>query len=371
MIFVLLLSTLSAAVFAQTISFISVPNNYTAGSIQLSAPFTNAITATSDPDVIYASVGSYGFNKVVKVQISTGTCTDVTDAVFGSIGGMTVLSTGELIIIENSDNVVTTTPGECILLAKDLNSDGDFMDSGEIDKLIDPILAEASWGGFSGAQARTVPSGNPGNIPSGSLAFMDSDALNKGDLFVVTNPTTSSLAAYYPPSSSFFRGFDYNGGFDFASDGVIYLGATTDDFHGTIFALKNLNGNNKIDNLEYNDVVSTYSLMYTSVSDVIIDNSDNVYFTAMSAPNPLIKTFPVLPDPLTSEAAFTDFASFNAGWISAIALNSKSLSFKPDTNTAHATMIIGGTTTSWLSATNLLTLTPRDISSVNDWNLFE
>lgn len=357
--------------FSQTISWGSIPAGYEAGSIDLGEPFKDSLTPTNDPNYIYVSVGKYYENKIKKVNLSNGVSIDVTDAVFGSIGGMTTLPTGELIIVDNDDNTTSPIPGECVLIAKDLNSDGDFKDDNEINKLIDPILVETLWGGFSGAQARTAPSGNPANIPSGSLLFQDADGSGKGDLFVVTNPTSSTSAAFRPTGASFFRGFDYNGGFDFDSNGVIYSGSTTSDFHGTVFALKNLNNDEDIDAGESNDIVTTSSLFYSGVCDLVVDKEDDVLFAAATYPIPSILTFKSSLNPLNESISPTTFASINANWISAIHLNTKEKSFEPNTGADGAILIVSGYAAGWLSAKNILTLKPKDISEVKDWNLYK
>ncbi len=366
----LLILLLPGFAYPQTISWLSIPDGYIGASIDLSEPFTFSIAPSNDPDVIYVSVGKYFANKIIKVNLTTEENIDVTEAVFGSIGGMTTLPNGDLIIIDNDENSSSTLPGECIIIAKDLNNDGDFKDPGEINKLLDPILVESLWGGFTGSQARTVPAGNPSGIPSGSVMFQDADSLNNGDLFVVTNPTTNTIASYRPLNSSYFNGFDYNGGFDFDSKGMIYSGTTTNEFHGTVYALSNINMNEKIDAGEFNDIVTTGSLFYSGVTDLVIDKEDDILFTANTYPNPAILTFRSPADPLNIQINPSVFAAISANWISAIRINSKTLDFEPDISNG-AVIIISGYAVGWQSAKNILILKPKDISSVDNWNLFK
>ena len=363
-VFVFSLTAFSQA--PATISWHSIPPGYTGDSILLGAPFSGAITSSpNNPDILYVSVGTFRKNKIVKVNLTTKDVFEVTGDVFGSIGGMAVLPTEDLIIIDNDDNTTNPLPGECVLIAKDLNSDGDFKDTNEIVKLIDPILIES--GTFTGAQARVVPSGGVQGIPGGSLMYQDADGSNFGDLFVVINPTSSITAQFRPSSGSFFRGFDYNGGFDFTSSGIIYSASTTSAFHGIIYALNNLNGNERIDAGEWNDAVSTTTLAWTGVSDLIIDGEDDVFFTSSTFPYPSIMTFHSLADPLNQRATPTIFASADSAWLSAICINTKSRSFEPNEGPSGATLIVSGYTNLWASAMNLLTLTPSPVSRVDNW----
>ncbi len=357
-----------ATASAQTISFVEVPPGYEAGSIDLGDGFTGALAADpANPDIIYASVGYYQHNYVVKVDLSDSSVTTVASGWFGSIGGLAIPAPHQLIIVDNDDYTTNAIPGETFLICTDKNTDGDFDDPGEIEELISPILVD--WTSFTGAQARIAPSGDPSNIPSGSLLFQNADGGTKADLFVVTDPTSNTTAAYRPSGAAYFTGFDYNGGFDSDSAGRIFMGAGNSSWTGEVFALVNTNGDEDIDAGESNDVVTSTSLP-GSITDIIIDKEDDVFVVTNPWGGYQIQTFDIPADPLTQHATLTDFAKTDAGWMSAVIINSKSLPFEPNLLGGGATMLMGGMTATYASATNLLTLTPHDITRIGDWELY-
>jgi hypothetical protein len=354
---------------AETVSFTAVSSGYEGGSITLPEGFAGALAADpSNDQVVYASVGAFQDNKIVRINLGTGAVDYVANGPFGSIGGIAALSPTQLVLMENDHSPGSPLPGETILLATDCNpQDGDFDDPGEIVELLAPILVDSLFG-FTGAQARIAPAGNPSGIPSGSLLFQNADGSGLGDLFVVTEPTSPATAQYRPSGAHYFGGFDYNGGFDFDSPGRIFMGAVDGaTFSGEVFALVNSNADEDIDAGEYNDVVTTTSLP-AGIADLAIAADD----TAFCLTNPFlagsrIVQFSAPENPLTQEAVIQNFATTDAGYLMAIMFNSKCKQFEPFGGSNGAVLIVGGYTTTWAQATNLLTLKPAAPSAARLW----
>jgi len=365
----------TALAAAQTISWTFAPPGYKAREIDLGPAlgpgegFTGALAVDpADPDIVYASTGYWQHNSVVRIDLSGPTVTKAASGYFGSIGGLAVPGPNQLVVIDNDDYTTNSIPGETILILTDWNTDGDFDDGGEIEDLIAPILVDAAMGGFSGAHARIAPSGDPSNIPSGSLMFQSADGNSKADLFCVTDPTSNTTASYRPAGSNYFTGFDYNGGFDFDSQGRIFMGAANAFWTGEVIALVNSNLDEDIDSGEWNDVVISSSL-YGGISDLAIDGEDDAFVITNPWGGFQIQCFDVPADPLNQKAFLDNFANTDSPWLTSIILTSRTAPFEPD-NAPGAVMVVGGYAPGYFNATNLLTLTPNDGSGVRDWNLY-
>ena len=365
---------LSLSVYSQTISWTSVPTGYKPGSIDLSPVlgpgegFTGALAVDpANPHVVYAGVGYWQHQSVVRINISSSSVQKVASGFFGSIGGLAVPGSGQLIILDNDDYTTSSIPGETLLIATDKNTDGDFDDPGEIEELLSPILVDGIFG-FTGAQARIAPSGNPSGIPSGSLVFQNADGGLNADLSVVTNPTSSSTAAYRPPGGAYFGGFDYNGGFDFDSTGRIFMGAANSSWTGEVFALVNTNGDQDIDEGEYHDLVSS-STLTGSISDLAIDGEDDVFILTNPWGGYQVQTFDIPADPLSDHALPLAFADTDSPFLTALLVTDKGLGFEGGEN-GGAVMIVGGYASGWANAINLLTLTPSEESGIRDWEVY-
>ncbi len=342
----------TATGFSQTLNFTSVPDGYTAGSIDLPRPFAGALAADpTDPNVIYAAVGFYLDMAVARVNLTDGSATLIAHGPFASIGGIAVLSPTRIVVTDNGA-VAGGPPDETILLLKDYNPrNGEFDDSGEVVELIHPILT--SGGNFSGSQARIAPRRNFSKIPGGAVVVQTADGDGNAELLVVQQPLRRP--SFRPSGGAFFGGFDYNGGFDFDSFGRIFMGTVEGTyFTGQVIALVNTNGDGVIGPGESHTVVSWENGM----SDLIIDGSDNVFFTGYDPYfTAAVRTFPVPVNPLTDTASPENFALTDAGYLSALILNSKALPFDPNSGPG-ATMALSGYTGFFEQATNLLTLTP-------------
>jgi len=364
----MLVCILASMAAGQTISFTNVPSGYEKGSIDLGMGFTGALAVDpSNPNLVYASVGFWQQNQVVRIDLSDQSVRTVASGLFGSVGGLAIPGPNQLAIVDNDDYAPNPIPGETILLCTDMNTDGDFDDPGEIEELIAPILVGSS--SFTGGQARIAPAGNPSGIPSGSVLFQDADGGGKGDLFVVTNPRSPGTAAFRPSGDAYYSGFDYNGGFDFDSQGRIFMGTTNSSFSGEVLALVNLDHDERIDPDEWNDVVTSASL-YGGISDLAIDAENDVFVATNPWDGYQVQRFDIPSDPLHEACALSDFADTNSPWLTSVLLNGRALPFEPGVADG-AIMILGGYAPGWANATNLLTLKPKHTTGVKSWDLYE
>jgi hypothetical protein len=347
------------SVCAQELKFTSIPPGYIPGSIPLSSNFAGGMGIDPVNDKhLFVSVGAYLNNRIAKVNLSTASVTLVAEGPFGNIAGIVVISATQLVLIDNAA-AEGGPPDKTILLATDQNQDGDFNDTEEIKELMAPILTGLF--GWSGAQARLVPPGNPFGLSSGSLIVQTADGGKTGELLVIADPL--GTPSYRPEGGSFFNGFDYNGGFDFDSQGHLLVGsATVVDptmfvISGKVFGLVNKNQNEVIEEDEWNTIVDTNQLP-AGISDLIIDREDQVYCTSGGK----VFTFPAPSDPLIQGATVTEFANTNSFFLSGIMLNTKQHPFEPFSGPHGAILVIGG----GFGEKNLLTLTPSPSADLND-----
>lgn len=358
---------LAASAPAQTLTFTSIAPGYAPGSIALPAGFGGALgTLASESDTLYVSIGSYGNMKLARVDLATGLAAVVADGPFGSLAGIAPLTSTAVALIDNS-SASGGPPDQTILLARDNNpADGDFNDPGEITELIAPILTGAF--GFTGAQARRVPPSASAALPLGSLVVQTADGGAAGELLAIVDPLSAS-PGFTPAGGSWFSGFDYNGGFDFDSRGVVWMGSVDSaSFAGTVTALVNLNFDSRIDPGEFHDVVAGENGM----ADLSIDAEDDVFF---SAPNASFaasaRTFRAPASPLGAAATPVDFAATNASYLSALLVTSKNRPFEPFGGAGGAVLVLGGFAPDFSSAVNLLTLTPGiGNNGAHDWELY-
>jgi hypothetical protein len=358
----LLFSCLVFASHGQTLNFTSIPDGYIDGSISLPRAFTGALGVDpTDDQIVYASVGSFQDVNLARVNLTSGTSAVVADGPFGNIGGIAVLSATQVAVIDNS-GAVGGPSDQTLLLASDLNGDGDFNDGGEIAELIPPILTGLF--GWTGTQARVAPAGNPSSIPSGSVIVQSADGSGGSELLVVQNPL--STPSYRPAGAAYFSGFDYNGGFDFDSQGRIMMGTVTGSFNGNVIALVNSNADQDIDPGESNLLISGAQLPF-GIADLVLDGEDDG-FCATSGD---VKTFKVPANPLIDSATPSAFAATDSPFLTAVLINSKERRFEPNSgNSIGATLLIGGFAAGFVPADNLLTLVPSTTSGVEHWELY-
>ena len=342
---------------AVELEFISSPGGYETGSIALPKPFAGAMGAVPGNDnLIYAVIGSWPDYHLALINLTDKTVQIVCDGPFGYVGGIAPISETQVVIVDNGLDK--------IFLATDINRNGNFDDAGELAELIQPILPGTD--GFTGAQARIVPPGNPSGIPSGSVVIQTADGGGAAELLVITDPTTAP--AFRPLGGPYYTGFDFSGGFDFDRQGRIMMGLVTlSSWAGSIRALVNSNGDEDIDAGEANTIVD----WELGMADVMIDAENDILFGGFNASfQGTIRTCPVPDDPLTAIAAPRDLAVTNSGYLSAILLNSKTKPFDRGTGPNGATLLIGGYV-GLDSADNLLTLTPKIPTAASNWERYE
>jgi len=363
----ILCAALAAAPAArgQTIHFTSVPDGYTTGSIALPRPFGGALGRNpADETSIYASIGVFGDMNLARIGLKSHSVRIVAAGPFGALAGIAALSANQIVLIDNA-SAPGGPPDDTILLATDANGDGDFNDGGEIVELIAPILTGASW---TGAQARVAPPGNPSKIPSGSVLIQTADGSGGAEILVLANPLTAP--AFRPPGSAYFTGFDYNGGFDFDSRGRLIMGTLEGTgFTGQVFALVNTNADEDIDPGESNRVAAGENGM----ADLVVDAEDDVFFAgADSSFVASVRTFDVPDDPLTQTADPVNFATTDAGFLSAILLSPRTRPFEPRSGPNSAALIVSGWTAGFEPARNLLILRPEGgPAAASHWRRYE
>jgi hypothetical protein len=346
--------------FADQIAFTSVPAGYNSGTLELGAPFAGALCANpADTSKIYVAIGSY-LNESIALVDTVSQTTSVVATGFGAIGGIAVLGNGDLVVTENATS-------DTIFRLRDQNSDGDFLDAGEVSELIAPILADG--GNFTGAQITVAPAGNAAAIPAGALLLQTADDNTSSELLVIENPETAP--AYRPAGGAFFSGFQFNGGIAFDSAGNVIMGESTFDWltftsSGRIYALVNSNANETIDSGESHIIVGPTN-MPAGLSDLAVSAENAVFFTESSGN---IRTFALPLDLLNGSATPSGFATTDAGYLSVCRFNDPMRNFAAGSPGPHARLYVGGWTSSWTPATNLLWLEPTPASSVEEWSLF-
>ncbi|MCX7964425.1 MAG: hypothetical protein D6691_11875 [Candidatus Hydrogenedentota bacterium] len=343
------------------IHILSVPAGYTTGSIELGVPFAGSLAPLpSDPTKLYVSVGSYGAQSIALVD-TVGASIQIVASGFGSIGGIAVLSNGDLAITENATS-------ETILRAHDLTNDGDFLDPGEITALISPILADSPFG-FTGAQIALAPAGNAAAIPAGALVIQTADGETSSELLVVENPETSP--AFRPAGGAFFSGFQYNGGIDFSNSGHVIMGEGMFDMltftsSGRIYALVNTNADAVIGAGEWNVLVSETQLA-AGLSDLAISKEDDVFTVEGSG---TVRTFALPPNLLSGSATPAVFAQTDSPYLSTVRFDDKTKTFAPGATAPSARLYLGGYASDWTAATNLVWIQPQPTSHIENWAIY-
>lgn len=153
---------------------------------------------------------------------------NVLDSLFGTVGGIAALPTGELIIVDNNERAFASpaVPGDTIYIARDLNTDGDFMDVVDVAGTPTPEVTEllasipgaptgTGYGGFSGVQAEVGP--------DGAVYVVTADGFNTGEVIRITDPAGT------PTASIFFDGLDFGAGLAVVGDSV-WVGDVDDSF---------------------------------------------------------------------------------------------------------------------------------------------
>lgn len=358
---------LSSSAFAQAAALtITTPlTGYTSISLELGRPYAGAVAF--DPSVgtrMYASVGSFGNQSVLRVDTTLGTTATVLTGL-GSVGGMAILSNADLVFTENGTS-------QSIFRARDLNADLDFLDAGEVTELIAPILADSGFG-FTGAQIAVAPAGNASAIPAGSLVIQTADGGTSGELLVVENPT-SATPAYRPVSSAYFSGFGYNGGVAFDPSGNLVMGESVYPA-GKVYGLVNTNVDQQITSGTESHVLVDTAAIPNGIADLAVSAQGRVFFggngLGFGTADAPIRTFQLPGNLLTGSGTPSTFAGTNSVYLSTLRFDNAAKTFAAGATVNTARLIVGGLDTSFYGFTNLLIIQPGAIAAVQDWAAFE
>lgn len=354
-----LAAALAAPATAEPLKVLSLPNGYTSHSIELGMLFAGAIApgpAASNKVYVTAASVAYGPQHILAVDTVAGTTTPVAGPA-GSIGGMAVLPNGDIVFAENM------TSGS-IFRAHDGNGDGDFLDTGEVEELIAPILADSPFG-FTGAQIAVAPAGNASAIPAGAVVLQTADGGTSGELLVIENP--AGTPAYRPAGAAYYSGFAYNGGVAFDPAGNLVMGTSTAFFTGNIVALVNTNANQQIDAGESHVIVGDAHLG-SGMADLAVSGEGQVFFTETSG---AIRSFALPANLLGGTAVPQVFAQTDGAYLSAVRFDDPARTFAPGAGGSTARMYVSGYLGSWTPATNILVIEPAPLSAVGDWTMYE
>lgn len=339
---------------AQTLNFTSVPEGYVAGSVPLPATFNNAIGVHPDrPREIYVSVGFFGGSMLARVDPVTGESAIVASGPFGNLGGIVPLDATHVVVADNHD-VAEGVPGETILLLSDDDGDGDFEEPGEVRELIAPILTAD----FSGTQMRRLDPWWVSGMPYGSIGIQTADGAGGGEILVLVDPL--GTPSFRPTDGAYYSGFDYNGGFDFDSRGDFYVGTLNGtSFTGEIHVIaESADGADTAGETARTSDTRVLIEGEGGMSDLVIDREDDILFAAPNASFVAsVRTFRAPANPLADAVAPVDLAGTDSGFLTTLALDTKSEPFDPFDGPG-ATLYVGGLAGDFSSTTNLLTLTP-------------
>jgi hypothetical protein len=268
-------------------------------------PFGSALAGDPvSPEILYAvtAAGAFGDDQTVQrvdltdpsapvfTPVATGafdasafpTFTDgdnVLDCLFGYIGGLAVLSSSELAIVENGTNTFETsnTVGDTIYIARDLNGDGDFRDvvtgTPEVTELLTTIPGVGP-GTFAGQQARVAPFGRYG----GDLFVVTADGGGQGEVIRVQNPR--GLA---PSASLFMTGLNFGAGIAFPPGGII-VGESNFPSPGRIYRCGDTNNDGDVDDpgervTLRDDLPGVFDLTFTNDQLLRVTANDEVLTT--------------------------------------------------------------------------------------------
>ncbi|MCD6385894.1 hypothetical protein J7M23_08985 [Candidatus Sumerlaeota bacterium] len=282
---------MSGSVEAQDVE---VPLGYSVSYIQLSSTDPEGAALAIAPDneqLLYASVGGWGPHKVVRVDLSqnppvvedfaTGaynlsgpeTEDDALDSWFGTVGGLAVLHTGEVIIVDNNEQ--PSVPGDTIYIARDLNGDGDAQDIitqpdattvSEVIELIKPIhtLPGSGWGGFTGQQAEVDSQDN--------IYIVTADGGGQGEVLRITDAVSS------PGINIWYEGLDYGAGLGFDSAGKLIVGNSSWPTGASIYITEDLSEPRDGDALDAGESVLLTDAI-TGIYDLALSAEDVIYIT--------------------------------------------------------------------------------------------
>lgn len=357
--------------FAQSVSFLEVPEGYRASTLSLGVG--NAAGAlVEDPvdeNFVYVAGMFDGATRIVHVDLRDGQWTAVYDAAATvSIGGFAVLAPDVMFISDNMND-------QLLILEDNNPQDGDFNDPGEVRDLIAPILTHPTFG-WTGNAVRIVRSGNNQlGLPANTVLFQSEDGnTTEGEVLAVVDPTTSP--SYQPDGGAFFSGFDYGGGLVIDSYGRLILASSSYPDTGKIWVCEDTSGDGVIDDGESSAALSRVSdtTEQAGLSTLAIDRSDRCYTTVgwggFGAPaESEIRMFSVPENNPTSTSEATVFARLDSPFINAIVFSTLSRTFDPSANDG-AMMVISATDGFYGNLDYLLIVRPFRQTGVKRWDLY-
>lgn len=327
---------------------ISIPSGYEVQLLSISS-LPEGPSLAIDPanrHILYAAVGAWGPHSIVRIDLSGDTAIatsfatgaynltgpddedNALDSLFAGASGLAVLSTGELIIVDN--NEITgppLVPGDTIYLARDLNGDGDARDivdvggtpTPEVSELITPIntLPGTGWGGFTGQQAEVDTADN--------VYVVTADGGGLGEVLRISSPITS------PSITVFYEGLDYGAGLGFDQSGTLYVGNSSWPNPAGLLALRDLSvppDGDAIDPGEM-DIISSGTL--SGIYDIALDKDERLFVTNGNRVQ--------LVDRATG--AVSDFATFPSYYfLGDLVFDDPMKSFQPESGPNAARLII-------------------------------
>lgn len=289
---VLIAGLIGAALMAHGQQVI-VPLGYTVEYLQVSSSEAEASALSIDPNdenVLYATIGGWSPQKVVRIDLGQNppavsdfangayniagadTEDNALDSRFTTIGGLAVLQTGELVVVDN--NARSEIPGDTIYIARDLNNDGDAMDIiddngttiAEVVELIAPIEMPpgSGWGGFSGQQAEVTD--------DGSLYIVTSDGFGEGEVLRIGGAPLS------PSISVWCSGLDYGAGLGFDSAGDLFVGSSSWPSGAALYRTRDVSEPPDNDALDVGEMIEV-SNSITGIYDLTFSAEDDMFIT--------------------------------------------------------------------------------------------
>lgn len=338
-----------------TLKVAALAPGYTVQSIELGDMFGGAMARHPHEEILYVSTGFYSANSVMEIRLDDLTTRTVTPPI-GAIGGLAVLESGDLVITDNYDSTYDT-----ILRCRDLNGDGAWMDAGEIEELIEPILVNNT---FTGSYMAVAPAGNAAGIPAGALLVQTADGLANSEILVIDAPESGS-PEYYPPGEAWYSGFMYDGGISFTPEGHVLAGISEFPV-GRVTALVNSNSNDRIDAGESHDILGSDDLPNGIAGLGAADGK--VLVTENSGD---VRMFDLPGDLLTGTASNEEYLVRTNGSYLNLMVDFHDRDFGTGSTGPHATAYVSGYV-GFASATNLLAITVLSgPSSAAGWSLYD
>ncbi len=343
---VLLIMSMMVASSMGVMGDVDVAAGYEVSYIEVSSTEGEGAALGVDPSkdhLLYASVGDWGPHKVVKVDLSedppvvtdfaTGAFNlegadseeNALDSRFGTVGGIGVLHSGEVIIVDNNEQ--PGIPGDTIFIARDLNEDGDAcdivtLDGGttvaEVVELIEPIntMPGTGWGGFSGQQVEVDEYDN--------VYIVTSDGGGEGEVLRINDPLGT------PQISVWCDGLDYGAGLAFDHERRLLVGNSSWPSGAGIYLTRDLSEPADGDALDPGEMTLLTDSI-TGVFDLAVSAEHQVFFTN----GEYVESMDVSGGTITTFATFPEWT-----FLGDIVFTSPTKPFIPSHDPEHSMMIL-------------------------------